>query len=951
MLWTTIGLLTPGTTVSGRLLRFNVYVGGVLVPHTERSYEQDASITNTHLVYAIGAIVSPNGSQDVEIRHRVNDAANPLVALKREMTLFPSADQIEVSATGDATISSTTFAALLTATTPANGTYLCTFGTSGQGPAANEVEFRVVVGGVVVAHSLRHTETESSNDNRDEALGTLGVVVTPDGTEDVVIEWRRPSNPPTGTRTIHQRTLTLTPIPADFIKEASSVSDDTTSSTADLLITGMTITDPGVADWLVLFTGADFFGNIGTGDAEVTYSIRNAGVRVTDSERIHEHEESLDNVDLIVNAGGRVTVAGATDDLEMFWQNTSTGVPRTIHERTFVAIREAVGEVAEDASVRIALRGDNAEDASVRIKIHGEIANNASVNIALPGEQSNDTSVRIALREETSNDGSVRITINGEEAEDGSVLISIHGETADNVSVRIALREEISNDGSVRIKVHGQVATGTAAVGKLTLTSSPTAGETVTVDGKVYTYRTPLGIPATGTLTLTGTLKPSDGETVTVGGKVYTFQDILTDVDGNVATDIDADGSLDNLIEAIILGVGAGSKYAASMTINLQVTSAAGAGDTMDVTAKSQATPPGSGTGAAGNSIATTQTLATGSWGAATLSGGVDSVIDGELLAPGAVGASLAFLRAAINLELPINGRYSIPTTLHPTVSAAVVGPDELEVTAKAEGTAGNTITITETLADGSWDGATLSGGLDGASVNIKVHGEQTAGGSVRIELRGDEQEDASVRIALRRENSAGGSVNIALRGEDSEDGSVRIALQEDRQVDASVNIALPGETSNDGSVRIALRGEFSDDVSVRIALSEDRQVDASVLVSVHGEVFSAGSVNIQLNGRTPEDASVRVALREDRQVDASVRIQINQEISEDASVRIKIFGEKVADASVRIALSEDVQVVGSVQIRITAFVIPTPIPDERTLLFMARDERTLVWTISEGTI
>lgn len=338
LLWSTIQVLTPGTLTSGTFLFFNVYVGGVLIPHTERIYEQDGSVVDAAFTYVIGAIVSPNGLQDVEIRHRVSATDTPLVAQNREMTLFPSlnAAPIEVSATGDATTSSPSFAALMTATTPANGTYLCTFGTSGQGGGGNGVEFRVVVGGVVVAHSLRSTDTNSSAADRDEALGALGVVVTPDGTEDVVIEWRRSSAP--GTRTIHQRTLTLTPTEPVDVVEASSVADDSDSTTSDVLIDGMTIANPGTDTYLVLFTSYDFYGTIGTFDSQTSYSVREDGVRVPDSERRNDHEESLANINMNVQAGGRVVVTSGSADLEMFWQNSTT-TTRTIHERSFVAIR------------------------------------------------------------------------------------------------------------------------------------------------------------------------------------------------------------------------------------------------------------------------------------------------------------------------------------------------------------------------------------------------------------------------------------------------------------------------------------------------------------------------------------------------------------------------------------------------------------------------------------
>lgn len=124
-------------------------------------------------------------------------------------------------------------------------------------------------------------------------------------------------------------------------------------------------------------------------------------------------------------------------------------------------------------------------------------------------------------------------------------------------------------------------------------------------------------IPAVGILTLTGL--PLNTETVVLDGKTYTFQDTLTDVDGNVHIGASASESIDFLIAAIMLGAGAGTAYADSMTVHPSVVAVAGAGDTMDVTAHVK--------GTSGNSIASTETLTNGAFGAATLGSGVDGSI------------------------------------------------------------------------------------------------------------------------------------------------------------------------------------------------------------------------------------------------------------------------------------------------------------------------------------
>ena len=121
---------------------------------------------------------------------------------------------------------------------------------------------------------------------------------------------------------------------------------------------------------------------------------------------------------------------------------------------------------------------------------------------------------------------------------------------------------------------------------------------------------------ASQTLTASGNLQNT--ETVVVGGKTYTFQDTLTDSDGNVKVGATAAASLDNLYAAINLGSGAGTAYAASMTINTEVYATA----ETDTTVVVKAYTPGS----VGNLIASTETAANAAWGAATLANGAGHV-------------------------------------------------------------------------------------------------------------------------------------------------------------------------------------------------------------------------------------------------------------------------------------------------------------------------------------
>jgi hypothetical protein len=117
---------------------------------------------------------------------------------------------------------------------------------------------------------------------------------------------------------------------------------------------------------------------------------------------------------------------------------------------------------------------------------------------------------------------------------------------------------------------------------------------------------------ATGTLTTTGNF--SNNETVTIGGKVYTFKTSSPSLDGEVLRGASATISLDNLVAAINLGAGAGTLYAAATTANTSVTAKRTSTTTMIATALAL--------GAPGNSVTTTETCANALWSDSFLDGG-----------------------------------------------------------------------------------------------------------------------------------------------------------------------------------------------------------------------------------------------------------------------------------------------------------------------------------------
>jgi hypothetical protein len=88
--------------------------------------------------------------------------------------------------------------------------------------------------------------------------------------------------------------------------------------------------------------------------------------------------------------------------------------------------------------------------------------------------------------------------------------------------------------------------------------------------------------------------------------------------------------------------------------------------------------------------------------------------VDGNVFIGANLAATIANLADAINLGAGAGVDYAAATTLHTQV-AGTAGATTLIATAKEAGTGGNAIATTETSANASWGGATLSGGDAGA--------------------------------------------------------------------------------------------------------------------------------------------------------------------------------------------------------------------------------------------
>lgn len=198
------------------------------------------------------------------------------------------------------------------------------------------------------------------------------------------------------------------------------------------------------------------------------------------------------------------------------------------------------------------------------------------------------------------------------------------------------------------------------------------------------------GTRASGTLTLSG--NPTDGQTVTIGTKVYTFKTTLGATANQVLIGASASASLDNLIAAVNGGSGSGTLYSARTVAHTLVTAAAGAGDTMVVTAVAYSS--------SGNAIATTETLSSGSWGGSVLAGGVTPCVAEGADSLDITGDALATANSVDGFELRVHsGSITVYASTGKINSLGLTGPAVLHLSGTILSGLG-TVTVTSGAPD-----------------------------------------------------------------------------------------------------------------------------------------------------------------------------------------------------------------------------------------------------------
>lgn len=260
------------------------------------------------------------------------------------------------------------------------------------------------------------------------------------------------------------------------------------------------------------------------------------------------------------------------------------------------------------------------------------------------------------------------------------------------------------NDSALEQRVLYQEKNATTVAGALatsTLTSTgvtPTAGDTVTIGSRTYTFKAALTeATASGTVTLTA--NPAVNDTVTIGGQTYRFVSTLS-IPNDVFIGAANTNTAANLDAAIRAGAGGGTTYANGTTANTSVTSSVST-NVVTITAK--------GPGVYGNSITFTSSSANAVLSnGGLLTGGVEPVA-GEVLIGASAATALVNLGNAIGQSTGKGTTWSSATPKNLDVTVGTVTATTVPITA-AQASVNNAAT-TKVAVTLSWTGGTLAGG------------------------------------------------------------------------------------------------------------------------------------------------------------------------------------------------------------------------------------------------
>ena len=328
----------------------------------------------------------------------------------------------------------------------------------------------------------------------------------------------------------------------------------------------------------------------------------------------------------------------------------------------------------------------------------------------------------------------------------------------------------IANDAVLTAKAPGTagdaiVTTETFAAGTnifdgatLGTTTAGVAGNTMTVDARVYTF-----------VNSSGDLEVGSDNQINIGANVAASQ-------ANIVAAFDDSGT-------------SGTDYSDTITVHATVTIAAFAADAAILTAVIP--------GTAGDTIVTTETFTPVGdvFDAATLgttTAGVDSDtmtvdakvytfqtvltdVDGNVFIGASLAATKLNLVAAFDLSGVAGTDYATSMTAHPTVDIAAFIVNDAILTAKAPGTAGNTIATTETFTpvgnvfDAATLGTTTAGTVgDTMTVDARVYTYVAIG---ELEVGADDQIAIGAAVANSQANTVAAFDLSGVAGTDYSSG------------------------------------------------------------------------------------------------------------------------------------------------------------------------------------
>lgn len=296
-----------------------------------------------------------------------------------------------------------------------------------------------------------------------------------------------------------------------------------------------------------------------------------------------------------------------------------------------------------------------------------------------------------------------------------AVVSHINSIEIDSIEYPMSIPLSLLGVSPVRIK-----STGTPdATGVLTIvgdSSSIANNDTVTIDGRVYRFRTTTAqaydvkivphVAATAVLTSDAT-NPTDGDTLTLGAVTYTFKDTLS-TGPTVANEIKIGASaavtLDNVKLAVNAGAGIGTNYSTGTVVHPTIT----ATTNTDTEQTFEALTGGTG----GNALAKAENSTHLDFDGvgATFTGGSDQGFE-----------TLENLKLAIMATGTGDGSdYHAGTLVHPTVTATRTN-GAITVTAVDAVDAPEDVDTTESSSVLSWGAATLVGGGEAGERELEV--------------------------------------------------------------------------------------------------------------------------------------------------------------------------------------------------------------------------------------